>query len=293
METQDNNFNFLIGQLNLRLNMSRKYFNTASTPSFDKFLCPTPSFTGMDDNPVFSLAVVEQGVTARTGSCIEQNPTWELYSPSPDQFTFFFKEYNRDMLTLSVDKKFREGKLQAGDWQSPGKPITLMEIIDVRLFLNWLANYGDLVLHASGFVYEGKGYCFLGESGRGKSTLVRDIAETPGVTILGEDQVILRYLDGQFRIFGTPWHTNPRFCSPLEAPLAKMFFLDRGKPGTIFEMEPMEVSSRILQTAFVPWYRRECLPLILERVGLLAASTRCLGLSYRLGQDGLETLLDA
>ncbi|MDD4578075.1 MAG: hypothetical protein PHS75_05950 [Anaerolineaceae bacterium] len=142
-------------------------------------------------------------------------------------------------------------------------------------------------------MYEGKGYCFLGESGRGKSTLVRSLARQEGLTVLGEDQVILRFLDGQFRIFGTPWHTDPNLCAALDAPLEKIFFLDREQPATIREMSSMEMASRMLQTAFVPWYRKDCLPLILERVGLLSENIRCLTLSYKLGQDGLQTLLDA
>lgn len=293
METREVNFDFVIGQLIMRLNLSRNSFKFGDVPSFTKFSLPSFTPPELGKLPTLTIELGTRSVPPKTGSCLEQNETWELYSPSPDGFVFFFKEYKRDFLAVSVDKNFKEGELFISGCPERNKPTSVMEIIDVRLFLNWLANFGDLVLHASGFVFEGKGYCFLGESGRGKSTLVRDLAETPGVSILGEDQVILRYLDGQFCIFGTPWHTDPRFCSPLEAPLAKMFFLDRGKPGTFFKMQPMEVSSRILQTAFVPWYRRECLPLILERVGLLAASSRCLGLSYRLGQDGLETLLDA
>lgn len=196
-------------------------------------------------------------------------------------------------MTVRVNPAFDEGKIWFQDIDPFSASEDLVNILDIRLYLNWLANFGDLVLHASGFIFEGKGYCFLGESHRGKSTLVRDLAGTPGLTPLGEDQVILRYLDGQFRIFGTPWHTDASICSPLDAPLEKFFLLDRTREKTLERMRQLEVTARVLQTAFVPYYRDERMPLILERVGLLAERVPAFWLSYKLGQDGLYTILQA
>lgn len=231
--------------------------------------------------------------TAEPGKAILLNDTWELWEDRLGNYTFHFKHYKRPYITVHSDREFKDGKICFDGFTKTPERVTLFEVFDLRLFINWLTNFGDLVLHASGFVYEGKGYCFLGESQRGKSTLLRDLLGTPGLTPLGEDQVVLRYLDGQFRVFGTPWHTDASICSPLDAPLEKMFFLDRTREKTLERMTPLEVATRVLQTAFVPYYRAERMPLILERVALLAESTRCLNLSYKLGQDGLETIVHA
>lgn len=289
---------YRIGKLNLRLDSSRKPFNPLLDATFEKFICASsadPDVNGLTKStfPLLTLSEEERDPDPDHRVLLLSNDTWDLWEEPNRDFIFQFKHYKIPIFSISVDHNFGHGKIHWTEAGLEADGISVKDILDLRMYLNWLANFGDLVLHASGFIYEGKGYCFLGESGRGKSTLVRDLAGEPGLTVLGEDQVILRYLDGQFRIFGTPWHSDPEFCSPLDAPLEKMFFLDREQQGTIREMTPLEVSTRILQTAFVPWYRPECLPLILERMSLLAESTRCLGLSYQLGKDGLETLLRA
>ena len=274
---------FKIGNLYLRLERSRKYFNLIRSMSFEKFISPIHDCEPLSNNDLScksTLIFTEMNnpLNSDSGNILVQNETWELLENEQAELIYHFKHYNHPFITVHTNRKFESAQFHFHDANPLSLGIPLMDLLEIRIYLNWLANFGDLVLHASGFVYEGKGYCFLGQ---------------PGVTILGEDQVILRYLDGQFRIFGTPWHTDPEMCSPLDAPLEKMFFLDRSQPQTIRETNTIEVTSRVLQTAFVPWYRKETLPLILERVALLSESKRSLTLSYKLGQDGLETLLAA
>lgn len=163
--------------------------------------------------------------------------------------------------------------------------------IDIRIMVNWLAGFSDLILHASGVSVNGQGYCFLGESGAGKSTLVSALAKDDSVTILGEDQIILRYLDGQFWIYGTPWHERVEMCSPIGVPLKKMFFLNRIVEARIEPVSPSEGISRILQTAFVPYYLPEKLPGIIERLTLLSKELPFFCLSYKLGSDILPSII--
>ena len=132
---------------------------------------------------------------------------------------------------------------------------------DIRITVNWLA-LGDLILHAASIVVGAEGYCFLGESGAGKSTLAAALATEMGVPILGEDQAILRNLDGEFWIFGTPWHERADRCLPQGVPLKKVFFVDRNLAPGIHPITPSEGVQRVLQTAFIPYYLPEKLPLI-------------------------------
>lgn len=287
-----------VGDLGLRLQTSRKLFNRTLSASFTKFkllsdLDLKPGECGQISYPKLKLTESRRTIVPAFRERLLNSETWELWKDDQSAYTLLIKHYKEPFLFIRVDQNFAEGLYQ---WANPDIDpvnISINDILDLRLYLNWLANFGDLVLHASGFVYGGKGYCFLGESGRGKSTIVRDLVRQPGVIVLGEDQVILRYLDHNFYIYGTPWHTDPHMCAPINAPLEKMFFLDRARPQTVREMTPMEVTSRVLQTAFMPWYRRECLPLILHRVSMLPEHVRCVTLAYKLGRDGLETILSA
>jgi hypothetical protein len=111
--------------------------------------------------------------------------------------------------------------------------------------------------------------------------------------VLGEDQVILRYLEGRFWIFGTPWHLNASLCSPLGVPLDKLFFLDRTSGHGAGPFGPLEGTARLLQTAFVPYYDRAGVTRILDTLARLAEQVRFYTLGYRLGADLLELVRDA
>ena len=117
------------------------------------------------------------------------------------------------------------------------------------------ARQGDVILHASSFLYSGKGYAFVGHSGAGKSTLVRNIACRYPVVVLGEDHVILRRKDTGFWVFGTPWHEDPAMCSPLGAPIDKLFFLDRSQARGVKQLGALEGVTRLMQTARIPYYQ--------------------------------------
>jgi hypothetical protein len=203
-----------------------------------------------------------------------------------------------------VDAGFRVGKVigefarDGCRWQA-GYPL---QGLDIVLFANWLAGFGDLILHACGVELAGAGYAFVGPAGVGKSTLAASFLSAAtgaadGATtdldpavVLGEDQVILRYRQGRFWIYGTPWHLNPAMCSPRGVPLEKLFFLDRtGAPG-ITPVEPLEGTTRLLQTAFVPYYRTDALPAILSRLDLLAGQVPFYTLSYQLGKDPIRLI---
>lgn len=153
------------------------------------------------------------------------------------------------------------------------------------LIVNWLAERGDLMLHASGVILDGKGYAFLGKSTAGKSTLAATLAKHHNTLVLGEDQVVLRHLEDKFWIFGTPWHENPEMCSPKGVPLDGLFFLDREAEPGIQEISAFDGVFRIMQTAFVPYYRPELIPGILDNLALLSSEVPFYQLSYELGED--------
>lgn len=213
-----------------------------------------------------------------------RSDTWEFGRASDGNLIFNYPS-EEPRSTLVINPDFSRGKL-TGEFSkiNEGKVYPL-QWLEIQMCSAWLATMGDVILHASGVAREGKGYCFIGESGAGKSTIAAALAGDPAVTVLGEDQVILRWLDGRFWIFGTPWHINPAMCSPLGVPLEKLYFLDRSMPDGVTQMEPDLGVTRILQIAFVPYYFTEHLPTILDRLSLLAKQIPFNSLSYRLGSD--------
>ncbi len=63
-----------------------------------------------------------------------------------------------------------------------------------------------LMTHASVIRYNDEGYMFLGRSGTGKSTHSRMWLENiEGATLLNDDNPIVRVVDGEVYIYGSPW----------------------------------------------------------------------------------------
>lgn len=213
---------------------------------------------------------------------------WRLWHREGGQLLFESLEQAPPGRHLVIDAGFRSGTL-TGDYGDDADGLWPLQEMDIVLYANWLAARGDLILHAAGVAIDGAGFCFPGESRAGKSTLATALAES-GAKVLGEDTVILRRINGQFWIFGTPWHTDPSRCSPEGVPLAKLFFPDRKAPPRPVACPPVQGITRLLRTAFVPYYRSEAVPLILDNLAALAEAVPFLTLGYRLGTDVLPLI---
>lgn len=74
------------------------------------------------------------------------------------------------------------------------------------LFAFKTSDKGILEIHSSVIAYEGKGYMFLGVSGTGKSTHSRMWLESfPQAELLNDDNPIIRVIDGEAFVYGSPW----------------------------------------------------------------------------------------
>ena len=215
---------------------------------------------------------------------------WELLLDKAGRYVFVAQRLS-PIQWIVVDPDFATGEV-FGDFSSNnGRPFyPIARGLEILVFVNWLANFGDIILHAAGVAVGGRGYCFAGSSGVGKSTLAAALKRDPAATVFSEDQVILRYLDGRFWVYGTPWHEDPAMCSPLGVPLEKIFFLERTGPDGAAECAPLEGVTRLLQTAFIPYYRPAAVAAILDRMALLAEQVPFYTLRYRLGSDVWESI---
>lgn len=232
----------------------------------------------------------EQGEAWRP-LCLPTN-SWQLWQDGQEQLIFVAPPQSPPLRQVIVNKEFTGGKILVNCPNETDCPAYYpLQEIEIVLFVNWLAALGDVILHASGIELNGEGLCFAGESGAGKSTIIGELAGAP-FRVLGEDQVVLRYLDGRFWIFGTPWHTDPARCSAGGAPLRKIIFLDRQLEAGLAPIKPLEGVTRLLQTAFVPYYRSELVPGILARLDVLAGKIPFYTLSYALGSDVLNLIKD-
>ena len=240
-----------------------------------------------------TLTLENQDLTADYSSdpVLCQTKIWQLNFDQQAQY-IFTNPMQALRRKIVVDEGFTNGHL-FGDFKDTKQVgnYPLPQDLEIVFYANWLGNYGDLILHASGFAWDGKGYAFTGPSGVGKSTLAGLLKDEPGVTVLGEDQLVLRLLGDTFWIFGTPWHENRSLCSPIGVPLEKLFFLEKNYENSLNRISPLQGVTNLLQTAFIPYYRPEVVKKILDRLSILSQTISFNRISYVIGDDVLSRIL--
>jgi len=113
-----------------------------------------------------------------------------------------------------------------------------------------------IVLHACGIDDRGCGYLFLGNSGHGKSTIAKLWFENHA-TVLNDDRIIVREKDGEFWMYGTPWHGDFRELSPKGLTIHKIFFLRPGEKNSAALQKGAEAVTMLLTRSFPPLWDKK------------------------------------
>lgn len=165
---------------------------------------------------------------------------------SPRRIALFNNTHTCGDIYNVDEKQFKKGGLTN---------LTLFST-DRILIARLLASRNGCFLHSSGVVYEGYGYLFVGNSGSGKSTILRLIENK--TQVLSDEQVIIRSYPEGFRIYAT-W-ANPLFpeIAPISAPLRAILFLERSTTNRIIPiLNRNEIVRRILPCISTPLVDKE------------------------------------
>lgn len=113
--------------------------------------------------------------------------------------------------------------------------------------LGLLKNNG-MMLHASAVAYNGKAYLFSAPSGTGKSTHTRLWRKTFGesAVVFNDDKPALRYVDGKWYAYGTPWCGKDGINSNIKVPLAGICFLKQAKENKIRRLDTSEAIKNVV-----------------------------------------------
>ena len=108
-----------------------------------------------------------------------------------------------------------------------------------------------ILLHACGIDDDGSGYLFLGNSTDGKSTMAKLWFENDA-TVLNDDRIVVKEEDGEFWMYGTPWHGDFRELSPTGLPIQKAFFLHHGEENRAVLKNGAKAVAMLLVRSFPP-----------------------------------------
>lgn len=147
---------------------------------------------------------------ARPQAPLPQAPFHQWTFPDGTVWTLFYRLDRGYLLRFPdlADFEVSRDGLTAAAWSVPGVSPGTVEHLHLNQVLPLaLSRQGRLVLHASAVEINGTGVAFIGESGRGKSTLAASFA-TSGARFLTDDGLQLDWRDGHCWI--APSHPSVR-----------------------------------------------------------------------------------
>ena len=103
-------------------------------------------------------------------------------------------------------------------------------------FYRQLLGFDGMMIHASAVVMDGYAYLFSAPSGTGKSThttMWREAFGDDRVLMLNDDKPALRYENGRWYAYGTPWSGKTDQNVNMKAPLGGVCVLTRGLTNEI------------------------------------------------------------
>ncbi len=148
------------------------------------------------------------------------------------------------------------------------------------LMTNLLAQGYGLCMHAAGVIDKGRGMMFAGTSGAGKSTTAGLWEGQEDVKVVNDDRVIIRKNDGQFRMYGTPWHGEGGMALPDAAPLEKVFLLKHAQENYVLPIDPMTAAAALLVRTYAPHWDKCGMEFSLSFLGDLSQTVPCYELGF-------------
>ncbi len=240
-------------------------------------------FCHLGGSPTLALSVSPLSAfrAGKGDRCYDSGLNWRVFE-TPGMFSILFSTQRRSRplalyRALSVDRRWRAGTLYLPALRTGAapRPFPLDYPLEPFLFVSVLARSSGAVVHGTGVIREGRGFVFAGTHGAGKSTLAALFRRHRGIRLLNDDRVVLRHLDGQWRLFGTPWAGTVTQVSADSAPLGGVFFLRHDSCTRAIPLSPLQATPRLLARCFQPYWDREGVEALLVAIGRLARAAPC------------------
>jgi hypothetical protein len=107
--------------------------------------------------------------------------------------------------------------------------------------------YETLMVHASVIRHNDGGYMFLGRSGTGKSTHSRLwLSHIDDTELLNDDNPVIRLVNGEVMVFGTPWSGKTHCYRNIAAPVGAIVRIRQEKENVIRRLRPIEAYGSVM-----------------------------------------------
>ena len=163
------------------------------------------------------------------------------------------------------DRQLREGRILMRPDALTDSMHALDYPLDEVIVAHLLGRGRGVELHGCGIIdRDGRGQLFVGQSGAGKTTTARVWLSEGHYEIVSDDRVIVRHVDGEWRMYGTPWHGEAELSSPVSAPLGAIHLLVQASHTELVALPPAQATAALFGCTFPPFYDADALAFTLE-----------------------------
>jgi hypothetical protein len=193
-------------------------------------------------------------------------------------------------LVGSFNPDFHSGEIFTSESdQEPGKFIFPISYpLGELLMTNLLGTGYGIMVHSCGVIDAERGIVFAGIGTAGKTTTARLWNGLPGVRVLNDDHTILRKMNGQFRVYGTPWHGQGGMALAEDAPLKKIFVLEQDLSNQAVRLSPVQAAAALLVRTFAPLWSATAMAFTLQFLDELCQAVPCYKLGFIPDQSAVE-----
>ena len=104
-----------------------------------------------------------------------------------------------------------------------------------------------MLMHASVIRHQGKGYLMTAPSGTGKSTHTRLWYDNiPGCDLMNDDNPVVRIVDGEPIVYGSPWSGKTPCYRNIQAPVGGIVRIQQRPENSIRKLSTLEAFSNLL-----------------------------------------------
>lgn len=187
---------------------------------------------------------------------------------------FFEKEFYDDVNENSVQK------LPPESWEY---------IYTGELFHHLILKHHGCMLHSSAVMVDGYAYLFSADSGTGKSTHVGLWKKYFGdrAVILNDDKPILRFVEGCWYVYGTPWSGKTDLNENRRGKLGAIVFLERAENNWIQKINAAKAIPLYMKQTVRKVNKEENMDLILKNMGQILTGTEVYQMGCNISEDAV------
>jgi hypothetical protein len=203
---------------------------------------------------------------------------------------------------VMIDEDFRHGDIYNQPppvFEIPPSPQVIKDKIYIRptdyldriLFSILLSRERGIIIHSCGVIVDGEGLLFTGVSGAGKSTLAKLWQKRANATVICDESVVIRWVNGRCCIYGTPWYSSARIASPLGAPLKKILFIHHGTENYTAPLKASDAVANLLAQTYSDYSEYSSTMSTLEFLNDLIEQVPCHELRFVPDESVLDYIL--